>query len=131
MQTLLRTPMHPLEYSNLNSRCSMMQEIIQIIKDTKATTTRLILCIIQEAIMVPQITISSKRQYSRTNLNINLCSNHRVVLQEEETVDIKKEEEEVVTINSELRLTLYIKAFENDEEDHKYITLNTNPIIPM
>ena len=82
-----------------------MQEIIQIIKDTKVTTTRLILCIIQEAIMVPQITISSKRQYSRTNLNINLCSNHRVVLQEEETVDIKKEEEEVVIINSCLLYT--------------------------
>jgi hypothetical protein len=131
MLTLLLLLMHPLVDSNLNSRCSMMQEIIQIIKDTKVTTTRLTQCITQEAIMVPQITISSKRQYSRTNLNINRCSNHQAVPQEVETVDFKKEEEEVVTINSELTLTHLIKAFENDQEEHNYITLNANPTIPM
>lgn len=127
MLTLLQPPMLHLVDSNLNSRCSMMQEIIQIIKDTKVTTTRLTLCITQEAIMVPQTTISSKRQYSRTNLNINRCSNHLVVPQEVETVDIKKEEGEVVTINSELTLTHLIKAFENDQEDHNYITLKCKP----
>ena len=112
MQTLLLPPMLHLVDSNLNSRCSMMQEIIQIIKDTKVTTTNHTLCITQETTMVPQITISSKPQYSRTLLNTNLCSKHPVVPQEVETVVTKKEEEEVVTINSDLSLTLLIKAFD-------------------
>jgi hypothetical protein len=90
----------------------MMQEIIQIIKDTKATTTRHTLCITQETVMLSQITINSKHQYSRILHNINLCSNNQMVPQEVETVDIKKEGEEVVTINSELSPTLLIKAFE-------------------
>ena len=93
----------PSVYSNLNSSCSMMQEIIQIIKeDTKVTITSHTLCITQETIMSSQIIIiSSKHQYSRILLNINLCSSNLVLQTEVETVDIKKGEEEVVTINSE------------------------------
>jgi len=112
MLTLLQHPMLPLVFSKINSSCSTMQEIIQIIKDTKVTTTSHTLCITQETTMVSQITISSKHQYSRTLLNTNLCSKHPVVPQEVETVDTKKEEEEVVTINSDLSLTLLIKAFD-------------------
>ena len=91
----------PLVFSNLNSSCNLMQEIIQIIKDTKGTTTHHSRCIFQETIMLSQTTISNNNHYSRTLLNINRCSKHSVVLHEVETVVTKKEEGEVVTINSE------------------------------